>query len=272
MKHFLLILALFLVGCSYETINNYQEPTIDGMGGAGSDDMSGGWATSGTLATMNRRKGVQLQADFPVLDTYTVQFNIMAPDVTIRPQASITWSVNGNQVTRIVDVFEGTSVSGQAESVTVVLYDAGQDNTAQTGPVGTEYTGTIQITRGKRGGSLVPTLTAVTYTIESTGNTITNDGVFIVPAAETAIVQIPRGTGAQSFLVSVRSVTIGTIIPPEDVRITVGNPGGFSSASYQPTIGTNLSWLPLASGARQIEIQNNSPDQIHVSVAFGIDG
>lgn len=289
MKSVTLFFALCacLLGCSgeaeyYTTIyeaSPHHDENFESMGGMGGMSNTG-WSASGKLLTTHQNKGVKLQASFPEMTNYTVQFFINnldgsvvggGPDRRIsRPKARIEWSVKGNTATRIVDVFDGTSLSGPAESVNVFLFDgslSAPDNGIAAPDI--EYFGSIQVTKGSRGGSLVPSLKAINHEIGGIAGV--NYGSQVVAPGELIAYPIPPNSGIQSFLFTIvhpRNVALD----PDDVTIGADTGAGGQQTNY--VFADQGRWLPLPTGAQRIAIINDgaSGTDIFTSVFFGVDG
>ncbi len=240
-----------------------------------------GWSTAGTITTRTGLPGgFNLQAKFPELDNYTVQFNVetldgseVSPGVRriSRPQALIEWTAKGNTARRIVDVFEGTSLTGQAESLVVRMYDGtiispDSNDLVQAAP-GIQYAGSIQVTKGRRVGSLTPARQGVDM-IDALGNrAIYYAGIPIGPGDRFEI-PIPNGTGAQAFLFTytlLGTVTSDFEVSAEDVSGLLGNLYNVADDSGK--------WLPIPAGAQRIQVRNQAgAGFVQATVWFGVDG
>lgn len=271
MKQLLLILAALLtIGCYAETSDVLTDAS---MGGSGNEDAMGdkykqGWSSSGRLATRNNNVAVKLQALFPTIDTFTVQFGIGrngTAGVVERPQAEVTWSVAGQQIVRRFDVLEGTSISGLAEGVTVRLYDQG----GLTGTINASYLGTIAVARGQRAGTMRPSLNAMGWT-PSVGPFVDGSIVSVPGGGGTAYTIIPAGVGAQEFIYGITPVVAGTPLNSSLVTVRVEDDGAGPYSSYADAHGR---WLPIGYAGRRLFFQNNNVgNDALLSVVYGIDG
>ena len=228
-----------------------------------------GWSQSGTLITQNSGAGVGLQAHFGEPGNYTVQFGISAVPPAglanlIRPEAEVTWRVKGNQIVRTINVANGTSISGQAEAVSVRLFDSSV--AAMGGTAGIQYVGSIQVAKGIRAQAANQAPTFTPANIENpVGTPVVTTGSFIVAAGTSARVPIPEG--AVQMLVAVT----GSTFTPGPASVTVTAQNSLSSQlEYFPDF--NPVWVPVPPLATRLNILNGLAAGVRVSVIFGIDG
>lgn len=230
-----------------------------------------GWGTSGKLATGNTSKMVTLQADFPISETYTIEFaktNNPASNNPIFAEALITWSVEGNYVTRRVNIGDGVSVSGVSQSVRVVMTDA---TTNQNGPPnGAEYSVSCQVTRGVRatttqGPTLVPQMTTPANT-GGVGNGAA--GAFFVAAHSQVSISIPQDAGIVSIYVTAFDLTTNSNAAGA-LTVTQGY-GANPVKAYDSFLYDD--WVPISPGTDTITLANFTGDNYFVSVTFGCDG
>lgn len=255
-----LILGLLLIGCTYETYET-SEFIEDEMGK--SQNNVSGWSQSGTLTPGVSDRGVPLQVQFEEAGDYTAQFFISNPNtdpddnVIIRPRAEIVWSVQGNDVRRLVDCINGMTVQGVGQAVKIKIYD---DSNIPAGPLSPEpqdYIASVQVAKGSRGSVQQPPY----YTSDISGLA---DG-----ATET--VQVPINAGAISAMVTVAPQTDGDVIPAYGVIVRQTSNSNIIGLlkKYDPR---QSDWVPLAAGANYIQITNQSGFNIFYQVTFGIDG
>lgn len=226
-----------------------------------------GWSQSGTLVTQNPGAGVGLQAEFVEPGNYTVQFGISAIPPAglaslIRPEAEITWRVKGNQIARTINVTNGTSISGQAEAVSVRLFDSSV--AAMGGTAGVQYVGSIQVAKGIRAqaASQAPIFTPVN--IENpVGTPAVSSGSFVVGAGTSARIPIPEG--AVQMLVA----ATGSTFTPGGVTVTAQNSLS-SQLEYFPDFSPV--WVPVPPLATRVNVLNNLAAGVRISCVFGIDG
>lgn len=228
-----------------------------------------GWSQSGDLITQNPGAGVSLQAQFDEPGNYTVQFGISAVPPAglvnlIRPEAEITWRVRGNQINRTINVANGTSISGQAEAVSVRLFDSSV--AAMGGAAGITYVGSIQIAKGIRAQSANQAPIFTPANIENpVGTPAVTTGSFIIAAGTSARIPIPEG--ATQMLVS---ITGSTFVPgPASVTVTAQNSLS-SQLEYFPDF--NPIWVPVPPLATRVNILNGLAAAVRASCIFGIDG
>jgi hypothetical protein len=231
-------------------------------------DMTG-WAQSGEIQP-GSDQAVTMQALFPVAGNYTVQFNItdsnkwMGID-SFNARADITWTINGNSVTRTVDCANGISVSGIAQAVAVRVYD---NSVLVTDQEWHPYQVTIVAAPGVRPDLQQP----VILTHKPVGHT-----QFIQILQQTGITlwyrfEMPIDAGIISVFTSVVPFVRGDVIPPNALRAAMFNgPEGKSLRMYDPMINTG--WVPIAPGTKYFEISQagNAPTTLW-SITYGIDG
>lgn len=233
--------------------------------GYGKPKEKDGWSTSGPLVTGNQTQIVSLQVNFPKSDVYTVQFNTnYTTDVATglpffaRPVATITWTVEGNRVTRQVDIGNAIAISGTAQAVQVTVQDL-----TRVPPFtgGVTYSVDILVTPGVRPNDEV----APIFRAGSSGN--------IAPGGS-ADIDIPLTVGAVSLFPYITSVPGGTIIPQGAVSIVLEfvGPVVTNNGIYDPYV--NPGWVPLPPGTNRIHINNlaGSPATILVVCIVGVQG
>jgi hypothetical protein len=214
-----------------------------------------GWSQGGRLIVGNPNVAVSMQAQFPVLDNYTVLFNLNA--ITVPPgtsracaRAQVSWRVAGNEARRLISVSDGTSITGTAEAVHVRLFD---NTLGAPGPQ--EYAGSILIAKGTRGSNKQPPYLALNHAT-------------VIPGGN-AVIAIPDDIGANSLFVSCGPSTLGTLVPDGSILVTVV--GNFGITSYDPR---NYDWVPLDPGAKTIVLTVAAAAGTNVEFApyLGIDG
>ena len=218
---------------------------------------SGGWSTSGKLSAGNPDRKVSLQVNFPIASNYTVQLGIAGGAAlnnllhTQNAEALVTWTVNGNSITRRVNVTNGTSLTGTGEAVKVEI----QDVSIGPFPANSDYLATIIVTPGTRGSNKQPpTLKPV-------------PSVIPVAAGANTTVMIPVDAG----VISVHAKVVGpanTPIVDGDARIVEQNLGT-NIYEFNPT---QTDWVPILGGADRLLLLNASAFPIDFSLVFGIDG
>lgn len=288
MKHLPLFAAfaliLGLVGCSYNYTDEYfiQNEADAGDAGPiyiaeGECYMTGkaaalglasakdlGWSQSGKLTTGNPNTKISMQVQFPVCDSYTVQFGIIPPQRQGTPPtdfqpvldviADLTWSVKGNFVTRRVSVGNGMSISGVAEAVKVDV----KDITASPLSLGFDYIASIQVSPGTRPSQgQPPTLKATPF-------------VFAIPAGSSQTIAIPTEAGAISVETSVATNLAG-VSPDVEVDQCIFEFPALVLKSYNALVESGF--VALAPSATGITVRNKDvTNAVNVALTFGIDG
>lgn len=227
-----------------------------------------GWGTSGKLATGNTSKMVTLQADFPISETYTIEFaktNNPASNNPIFAEALITWSVEGNYVTRRVNIGDGVSLTGVGQAIKVQMTDA---TVAGRGgePNASEYLVSCQVAPGVRPTTEQgPTLTPQT-TVPSSLNG--GGGLFTVGPGATVVVPISQDAGVIAMKVMAIDTTTNTLAAR---GLTVKQLyAGVTVKQYDPALTDD--WVPVTPGTDQIALVNHTAHTLDVSPVFEIDG
>lgn len=233
-------------------------------------DKKKGWSNSGNLKTGNRSLEVSVQANFQEYpETYCIEFTKSgntASNLPIRAEAYITWSVEGNFVTRRVSISNGTTVQGVAQAVRVVIKDVTEANADTPGspvPNEAEYTVSVQITRGSRGSNSFPP--------------------FLVPpdcwfrelgVGATLDIEVPQDAGITSVLLEYVGFDGANYIGAENlIRMTMRQ----NAVRINRCVIENGKLYPMAPGTQQISLNVlNLVDPtvviVYVSIYFGIDG
>lgn len=221
-----------------------------------------GWSASGDLITGDSIKQVTLQADFPIPDVYTVEFNLTdnpTPSIQVatRAEAFITWSVEGNNVTRRVNVGNGISVTGVGQACRVVINDTTDKITFPAG-LGKPYNVSMNLSRGPRAATTQqPTL------LPFPGAQATD---FLVAPGFPVSVPVPLDAGVTAVCVFI----VGFAPLPEFAPVVVHTNGGATNfAQYDPR---QEFWVPVIPGTRIIKVGTATPDSFVATVLFGIDG
>lgn len=223
----------------------------------------GGWSSSGPITIQNTQTGVKLAVDFPKSGQYTVQFGVepAIDPATQLPyasdtQATISWSVAGNTVQRVVSVGNGVSVSGTGQAVTVVVRDVTVNTSA---PAGTKYNVSVQVSPGTRASNGHPAILI---------SPLSRTQLAPAPGpGEFVIFDIPANSGVISVEVEAGDPVVGGT--PMDVVISQ-----FSGANvYKTYTYSGPVFVPVAPSATKLIISNqNAADAVDVSVTWGIDG
>lgn len=256
------LLIASLGGCALYTNGEAPSPPTQD-----SDDMSGrnplapkdGWSSSGKLTRLNKNGLITLQADFPFADVYTVQFAVDAPAGTInntdgiyRAIATIQWTVEGNTITRQIDVGNGTAISAPSQAVRVSVVDATQ--AAKVALAGTQYGVTISVTRGVRAFGTVPPVLF--------GETVS------IPAGGSADIAVPTNAG----VTSVELTALDLLSPGTNPIITVEHQNtGIIKAYTQNQFDSGF--ISIAPSTINIHVTNlDGANPVIISLTWGIDG
>lgn len=260
MKWFLI--ALMCLGCAWETDDEMpRRPNY-----AGKD----GWAQSGNLSTFNSDIGVKLQANFPEADSYTLQFGVIPPRVAgviapHRPVASITWTVAGNQIERIITVGDGTSITGRGEGALVRVFD--DLETGMVGTSGLPYPVTIELTKGVRASLSRPTFQPKLVTPGAGPEALYSSELVLVPAGS-ATWNVPIGA-TELFVWARPSLNGAGALQPLDCRWLF--PGGSPGSFFAPI---SNEWVPVPPLATQILVINPAAavGNAFTNIMWGIEG
>lgn len=228
-----------------------------------------GWSKTGVLRSGSVDAQVTMACKFTrQIQTHTIQFDGPNNDIesgaarTLRPQARITWMVNGVGIVRVIDVIDGTSISGQAESVDVIVSDA------TFGGVGTEYRVGIIVTPGVRANfETPPTLRMDGALTSAPNNELPPDNVAI-PNGDTMNWEIPPNVGAVGYMVN--AFNAGVDLTDDDIFIEITSVDGnvFSITGFSSC----FKWLPLPASAKFISLHNNSGSALQGSAILAIQG
>lgn len=227
---------------------------------------SGGWSKHGLLHTGVTTDSLSMQCNFPQADVYTVEFSLLGNDAEPNPiqaEALITWSVEGNNVTRRVSIGNGVSVTGVGASCSVVMID----KTIKQGPFnpvpnGSEYRVSVQISAGSRASTSQPP-TLVQGSIIKLGPGVSTGGL-VVPVDAGVISVYVTVSGFDAFDTPIALKPAGTLV--QQVK------SGVFAKCYDPMAVTG--WVPVSPGTASIDVVNIFADmpQAWFSITFGIDG
>lgn len=238
-----------------------------------------GWSVGGALIVGENpfgllpgppRRQVQLQCRFDrQMQTHTIQFNgpdnnnLQVTGTGVRTQAEILWSVEGNVVRRVVDVLDGTSVSGEAQGVAINIYDYSSVQTTLT------YQVACTVAPGVRGNSgQPPTLRPVG--LRASDGSLSPYSVNLTPG-NVVTYTVPPNVGAISAIVqAINDAGAASLVDPE-VIVRCLAPAGNILTRY----GYNLTgtFQPLPANTAFIQVQNrHAADTINVNCVLGIEG
>jgi hypothetical protein len=193
---------------------------------------------------------------------WTVQFGIAAGvDIVPNPVAKVQWNVDGNSVTRQLNILDGASLTGLADSVSVDIFDE-TDYLYETG--GFEYDVTTLISPGPRASSANPP----TY-FPRNGAVDSYPGRFVLAAAATTDIVIPRDAGLTSVHITVSVNGAPAILTEADVAVNFESFAGVTLKQWDPRF---IEWVPIPSAAHTLELVNSSLSELVFGVTFGVDG
>jgi hypothetical protein len=266
----LILAALLAVGCTVEL--DYQTPdeqspvqpteSDNTMLDSAGRSKTGGWSQTGTLIVGDKLKEARLQANFPVAEYYTCQFNVEQPaDNTPDIVADVSWTVEGNTVRRRISVGNGTSISGTGAAMNVVARDA-----TLLGPLGATYNVGIQCSRGTRPNPGQPVFLRAVPSPGATDPYLLN-----IPAGGSGDIAIPNDAGVISADVEfVSRANPATVTPTQVIVEQTDATVADLFKAYYPMVEPGF--VPVFPTAANLHIVNRSADAISVFVLFGIDG
>lgn len=239
--------------------------------------ISGGWSATGKMKNNGQSAQSHLQVNFLERDTnplpsknYTVQFSVgnstlsatglPAINVPINPIAEIKWSVEGNDVRRLVSVVSGMSLTGVGESIKVSVLDrSAQIDIGSSLPyAAVQYDVDIICAPGSRASvTQPPTLAAQ--------NPNDLSFIFVSAGVGNLFVDVPQDAGVISTYITAHSD--GNVISEADASVTQIN-GTLINRIYTPNVG----WVPLVPGTQKLKLNNLSANTIAWSITYGIDG
>lgn len=230
-------------------------PAVQGI----QNSSSGGWQSSGKLRVGNVDQ-VSLQANFPQANVYTVEFGPVNV-AGARPRATITWSVEGGFVSRVVDVSDGTSVTGVGAAVKVVITDNSVVNSMFL-PKDTPYDVSMIVSPGSRAssGEIGPTY------CDGLKQFAYND------SADKRTYSVPQSAGAKSFNLAL--IDFAAHAPPTVGQVTVYQNNGTGAVAIYDAASILNQWVPLVAGVSNIILEVHSGTSVNWegAVIFGIDG
>jgi hypothetical protein len=226
------------------------------------DHPKDGWSQSGTLISGNANQPVTMQANFPESNTYTVMFGVDPPPSGVfRAVAIVSWTVEGNTITRQIDIGSGVAISAPAQAVRVIVNDL--TTPALGGTAGEKYGVSISVTRGIRAvASNPPTLSGVSPIGDIT--------IFPLATGVSGLWPVPQGAGVEAVTVAASTFTAGV---PADLNIAQQNavPVILKSYRYEDQ-GSGDAFVALSPLATGILITNLGPTTTFVTVTFASNG
>jgi hypothetical protein len=213
--------------------------------------MRSGRAQGGKLTTGNAGNNVSTQVEFGMASEVTVSIDNLALEdkTTAFVTASVSFTIEGNTITRTFDVAAGASISGLAEAVRVVV----TDNTKTPHTMGVKYGVMISIAMMPRPNTATPpTLT----------------GAANVAVGPTASTTVPVPIGANSVIVT--GTGAAGVVSLQLAQQTMDG-----TTTLMATDITEVPSRPIAlmAGCGQIVVTNLAgASSANVTVQFGIDG
>jgi hypothetical protein len=171
----------------------------------------------------------------------------------IRTIAIVTWTVEGAQFNRRLDIGSGALISACAQGCSVQVYDASSTVNAAGANAGQQYGVSCAITRGVRPTNQVPTLWAAAGQLNIGAN---------------VTIPVPVDSGVNAVEVTA-FVSITPAVPPAlQVEHIIG---ASVNKGYVVTQG-DLGFIRIAPGTTSIALINESGAITSYYVQFGIDG
>ncbi len=251
------------------------------------------WQGNGQLTIGNTAQNVGFQADFPRSGYYTIQFDVQLPprsrvnttepgEIAARqlvfPRAEIFWSVEGNQVRRLINLAKGVAISGAGQAVRVRMFDYSILNINTREP---NYTVSAQVVRGTRptGAGSKPPILEVAGTLSPGAGAIVDDrgiaSTLIIPGNNTGSWYVPNDAGVASFYLGIES-SVGGVVPPyTNNDINVSQIPAFIAGT--PNLGSSNydsfnSWIPLSPSADLVQVTNTTANAVIVTLHWGVEG
>lgn len=216
------------------------------------EDMSyKGWSASQNLEAASGNS-FQLQANFSEPGPYTAQFTANYPAVwgiNFSCVAQVDWKVEGNWVTRFINVANGTSISGTSQGVRIIVRDTSRRFVP--GVTG-EYFASVQVAPGTR-----PQTTR--------GPIYQPDPPIFVPSMGTVQIPFPVTAGVTSIMVLAPShLAVGNMMAILNVDPAFG---------YEWDVAADRNWHIVPSGVTRLDVSNIDPIHgFNILVIYGIDG
>lgn len=239
-----------------------------------------------------------VQADFTVIDgagTFTVEFEVNCNDVVTdatavppilafpAPVARLTWSVEGQSVTRLVSMRNGTSISGVGEHVTVEVWDDARPYTIGGAIPPTWYQNyrvSVNIAPGVRGPAaagpiIVPYVNHLWGMIprQGYGYGIIGTGLDGSGTTFTATINLRDYPSANALWFGTNSGW--TALPVSEIAV-FGYYAGGSATGLAVDLNSRGNWIPLQSQIETITFYYNPLSAITVptqlTVLLGVDG
>jgi hypothetical protein len=259
-----------------------------------------GWSTNVTLETgtgsglgtepiaQPKGKIQSLQVNFPFSGDFTVEFSLQPLEgpspgnpAVYMAEAIVDLVCEGNLVRRRVSIANGTTLTGVAEGIKVIMWDTTPNASSAAygslSQVGLKYNVSVQVALGTRPGK--NTQPQLTPGPDVTNNPANNDapGFFFVAGAHGSIeVPIPKDAGITSIMALVTAgFAQGDSLSTEGAVVELVNSvGGFTMAAWYPLLTPGI-WIPVPAGADTVVLQNlaaASNGTTFYTLFFAIDG
>lgn len=240
---------------------------------SGNKDGLRGWSLSGKLIAGDT-KFHQLQANFDYVGYYTVQFSIEVPEVEfesggIFALADITWTVEGNAITRKISIINGMTISGMGQSVNIKMSDFSSEDPTII------YNVACSVARGTRPLSgNIPNLSINTETLipEADRRGQSASSVLLPGAARSW--DVPPNVGVNSVFISVAPVASVANVYTSLRDMLLGQ---FELTTQNGVMIDSFNrWIPVLPGTSRVTLQLDaafvSAAGVRVTPLWGIEG
>jgi hypothetical protein len=246
-----------------------------------------GWSKTAYLTSMDLSAHASAQASFREINgasAITVQFEVVdnSPPVPFRfiaPTAKITWSVQGNSITRTVSIRDGMAVTGVGEHISIDLWDNAIPLDPSIPPLPAQqvpYIVNMTAGPGTRGPSqIAPTLIPYIETVNVLGvslagygySTATNAGA----GSGVGIIDLTDYPGTTGLFFSVTNNH--TPVPGGTILVRGIGAGGLTTfACTESLAGT---WIPVPPSTSEIRFTVNPADVANtylISASLAVEG
>jgi hypothetical protein len=232
-----------------------------------------GWSVTGSLVpgVSQSSQQVQLQAKFVrQMQTHTIQFDgadnsiILPLAATLLTRAEILWGVEGSTIRRLIDIQDGASISGVAQSVTVNIFDR-SDSTVSPNNA---YRVSCLVAPGVRSQNQPPLLRP--QAITSTLPTKLQDYAVSLAAGASATWLVPTNAGVISTYTTAFVAGAVTLVENSVSVSHIAAGGGFAN---RYGLSGCYRYVPVMGNTASIRLDNNSGENgVVVSCLFGVDG
>lgn len=273
MKTYLLCLLLLVVGCE-TNYYNAEEWSKDHNETVENSDMQKFLTAVTSIVSKTQQSTQQLQTQLPEPGNYTVEFSItniqpVAPAVTvgnITPVATISWALGGVHYERKISVFNGASITGVAEAVTIRVFDETDlsDTSNQT-----SYDVSMSVAKGVRGSVIQPPTYQQYLSPIAGGSPLF--GSVIIPGGANYTIPVPQNIGINSVMITYATIILPTAGVLENL-VSQDSASGTTLKLYNPK---DYGFVPINPQIIALTLFNNDTN-VGVSYIFnitwGIDG